>query len=366
MAHRSYLLAHPALSPLGNLDGMPTTRNAQAGQPETGQPTTTQPSAGIYADMCSQLTDETLPGTAKPGKIILALEYVSNWGHDILDGTALGEELTKKIESFLDENGAQLQFIRRPGREGQQRAANPTRQLYISWAEGYGDDPTPILESLQVSGPEDLLNLDLSAPGAAGGQRIDGPLLLVCTHGKRDKCCAVFGRPVADELTARYGQLVWESSHTKGHRFAPSMILLPYNYSYGQLGTAGASSMLERTKQGELWLEGCRGRGIWDPVGQAAELAVAEKLASEGHPVKLASMHVAKPETTEAANPTGANTEVRIVTVAGEYSATTSPDTDPTGAEKEFTVRLTAHPGGTSVPSCGKGPKQTVTWVAEF
>ena len=209
---------------------MPTTRNAQAGQPETGKPAT-QTSGGIYADMCSQRTDEALPGTAKPGKIILALEFVTNWGHDILDGTALGEELTEKVEKFLKDNGAQLQFIRRPGREGQQRAASSTRQLYISWAEGYGDDPTPILESLQVSGPEALLDLDLSAPGAAGGQRIDGPLLLVCTHGKRDKCCAVFGRPVADELTAKYGQMVWESSHTKGHRFAPSMILLPHNYS---------------------------------------------------------------------------------------------------------------------------------------
>ncbi len=351
---------------------MPTTRNAQAGQPNSGQVTAAEASGGIYADMCSQRTDETLPGTAKPGRLILALEYVTNWGHDILDGTALGEELSKKIEKFLDENGAQLQFIRRPGREGQQRAANPTRQLYISWAEGYGDDPTPILESLQVSGPEALLELDLSAPGVAGGQRIDGPLLLVCTHGKRDKCCAVFGRPVAEELTAEYGQLVWESSHTKGHRFAPSMILLPSNYSYGQLGTAGARSMLEHAKQGELWLEGCRGRGLWDPIGQAAELAVAEKMAGEGYPVKLASMRVSKPENTEATNPDADSaTEVRVVTIAPEAGTDANPEAavevgSESSPEKEITVRLHSRPGGTSVPSCGKKPKQTVTWVAEF
>lgn len=329
---------------------MPTTRNAQAGQPKNSADTL----GGVYADMCSQRTDETLPGTAKPGRLVLALEHLTAWGHDILDGDALGKELSTKIEKFLAENNAQLQFIRRPGREGQQRAANPTRQLYISWAEGYGDDPTPILESLQISGPEALLDLDLSAPGAAGGQRIDGPLLLVCTHGKRDKCCAVFGRPVADELTAEYGEIVWESSHTKGHRFAPSMILLPTNYSYGRLGTAGARSMLERAKQGELWLEGCRGRGLWDPVGQVAELAVAEKMSKEGRPVKLATMHVRKPEAAEA-EATDAGTEVRIVRV-----------TDEAGAHKEITVRLTSRSGGTSVPSCGKKPKQTVTWDAEF
>lgn len=317
--------------------------------------------------MCSQQTDESLPGTAKPGKIILALEFVNNWGHDILDGNALGEELTEKVEKFLKDNGAQLQFIRRPGREGQQRAAGSTRQLYISWAEGYGDDPTPILESLQVSGPEALLDLDLSAPGAAGGRRIDGPLLLVCTHGKRDKCCAVFGRPVADELAAKYGQMVWESSHTKGHRFAPSMILLPHNYSYGQLGTTGASSMLERAKQGELWLEGCRGRGVWDPVGQAAELAVAEKLASEGRPVKLASIRVAKPETVGGKGGKDSATQVRVVTVAADAAPTATPEASPEASpEQEITVHLSSHPGGTSVPSCGKKPKQTVTWVADF
>ena len=158
--------------------------------------------------------------------------------------------------------------------------------------------------------------------------------------------------------------MVWESSHTKGHRFAPSMILLPHNYSYGQLGTAGASSMLERAKQGELWLEGCRGRGVWDPVGQAAELAVAEKLASEGRHVKLASMRVTKPE---AAGDTDGATEVRVVTVAAEANPEAGAEANPdAGTEQEITVRLSAHPGGTSVPSCGKEPKQTVTWVAEF
>lgn len=45
--------------------------------------------------------------------------------------------------------------------------------------------------------PQDLLSLDLTAdtPGeasAAGPQR----LVLVCTNGKRDQCCALRGRPV--------------------------------------------------------------------------------------------------------------------------------------------------------------------------
>ena len=46
------------------------------------------------------------------------------------------------------------------------------------------------------------------------------PLLLVCTHGRRDACCAQFGRPTAMALARRYGTAVWETTHVGGDRFA--------------------------------------------------------------------------------------------------------------------------------------------------
>jgi hypothetical protein len=56
--------------------------------------------------------------------------------------------------------------------------------------------------------------------------------VLVCTHGKRDVCCGAQGTALAMELStdpARFGGTtrLWRTSHTGGHRFAPTAIFLP-------------------------------------------------------------------------------------------------------------------------------------------
>ena len=53
------------------------------------------------------------------------------------------------------------------------------------------------------------------------------PQLLVCTNGTRDTCCARLGRPVAAAAARRFPDQVWEVTHTSGHRFAPTTVLLP-------------------------------------------------------------------------------------------------------------------------------------------
>lgn len=250
-------------------------------------PTTRNPRSGL----CSDLTDEPLPGTAKTGRLTLALEYPHGWGRDILDGDALGRDLAGRIKGYLKDNGAQLQFIRRPGRAGQQMTGSAT--LFIADAVG------GTLEQLSIDGPEALPEVDLSNPGAIpGAQRVDHPLLLVCTHGKRDRCCAVKGRPLAGALAQKYPELVWESSHTKGHRFAPSMLLLPWNYSFGRLDADSAEALLTDVLAGRLPLAGNRGRGVYDSQGQVAELAVAAHLAAAGEPVAPGELAVGKEEDT--------------------------------------------------------------------
>lgn len=70
--------------------------------------------------------------------------------------------------------------------------------------------------------------------------------MLVCAHGKRDQCCAVLGRPIAARLSTEFGDTVWECSHTGGHRFAPSMILLPTGYTYGRLSAEQSAEAARR------------------------------------------------------------------------------------------------------------------------
>ena len=74
-------------------------------------------------------------------------------------------------------------------------------------------------------------------PSTAISQRaVDlGPILLVCTHGVHDTCCALRGRPVAAALAARWPGQVWECSHVGGDRFAPNVVVLPDGFYYGNL-----------------------------------------------------------------------------------------------------------------------------------
>jgi hypothetical protein len=265
-------------------------------------PTTRNPRSGL----CSDITREPLPGTAKTGRLVVAVEYPQGWGKDILDGEALGKELAGQVKRWLKKHHAQLQFIRRPGRAGQTGVGQDgAAVVFIADA---GATP-PTLERLELpDGVRGLPEVDLSTPGAVpGATRVDHPLLLVCTHGKRDQCCAVKGRPLAAALAERHGgtsgEQVWESSHTKGHRFAPSMILLPYNYSFGSLDVPGASAMMEAVADGRLPVAGNRGRGTFDARGQVAELAVAALLESQGRPVAPGELTVGEDVTQPAPSP---------------------------------------------------------------
>lgn len=105
------------------------------------------------------------------------------------------------------------------------------------------------------------------------------PVLLVCTHARRDQCCAIEGRALAGRLVGQVPH-VWECSHLGGHRFAPTAVVLSTGYVYGRLDVAGAVAAVKAAGAGEVELANGRGRSTWDPAGQVAELAVRE-LAGE-------------------------------------------------------------------------------------
>lgn len=235
---------------------------------------------------CSDLVHEPLPGTAKAGILFIALEHQYGWSHDILDGGVFGDDLTARIKEWLAERDGALQLIRKPGRLGQVPCDGVT--MYIAHCPPVIDaDPesgdraitAPYLEVRKVADAEEMLGLDvrLGRP-TEGATPVDGPLLLVCTHGKRDRCCAVKGRPVAQALHNLHPDLVWETSHSKGHRFAPALVLLPWNYCYGRLSAVEMKEMLDDATRGVLHANGCRGRGVWSAPGQVAELAARREL----------------------------------------------------------------------------------------
>lgn len=289
------------------------------------------------AAFCSDVQVESLPGTAKPGSTYVLFEWPHAWTHDVLDGGTLGEEFTEKLKAHLAEYDASLLLIRHPTREGRRIEDH---HVYLVFAE------EGATEVMHVDTPEALLTLDLSGPGKnAGAVSRTKPLLLVCTHAKRDRCCAVKGRSMVNKLVEKYpfghgNDVVWETSHIKGHRFAPTMLLLPWAYSFGRMTFEATDAMLEAALRGEYFVPGNRGRGTLSAPAQAAEVAVAAELSRAGEQVRYGELEV---------------TDVAVTDDGGYVRV------DKQGAS--YTVELARKKVTGVVPSCGKPAKDDESWV---
>jgi hypothetical protein len=69
-------------------------------------------------------------------------------------------------------------------------------------------------------------------------------------------------------------------THTSGHRFAPTTVLLPSGTLHGRV--LDAAPLLSAESVGELVLSGYRGRSVWPTEAQVAEDHVRRTFALSG------------------------------------------------------------------------------------
>src|SRR4029079_18832655 len=100
------------------------------------------------------------------------------------------------------------------------------------------------------------------------------PLLLVCTNGKHDACCANEGRPVIRSLVAAVVPDVWETLRVGVDRFAANVVALPWGVYLGRVKPEEAPAVAEDLRAGLVDLDHYRGRSCHSSVVQAADLAV--------------------------------------------------------------------------------------------
>ncbi|MEV7784523.1 sucrase ferredoxin [Streptomyces sp. NPDC088106] len=227
----------------------------------------------------SRELEEPVAGTAATARTWLLLEQPGPWGARALTSSHLDPSLGRALEAAAKGTGVRIALIRRAGRHADS-GVPAARQVYVAHTV-----PGNVwLHAATVTDPEHLLGLDFAALGRGesgtlgtvlgGGPRTGDPLALVCTNGKRDRCCALLGRPLAAELAASGVEGVWEVTHLGGHRFSPTVLVLPYGYAYGRAEAHAVKEVLHRVQEGRIVVEGCRGGSAWERPGQAAELAV--------------------------------------------------------------------------------------------
>ncbi|WP_415949254.1 sucrase ferredoxin [Streptomyces sp. KLOTTS4A1] len=260
----------------------------------------------------SRELDEPLAGTAATARTWLLVEQPGPWGAKALTSSHLDRALGAALEAAAADTGVRIALIRRPGRHADCHSP-AARQVHAAHvrptAGGTAPDAGTWLHSAVITDPARLSELDFAALGrgdaasfdAELGGRVytDEPLAFVCTNGKRDRCCALLGRPLAAELTAGGAGGTWEVTHLGGHRFSPTLLVLPYGYAYGRLDARAVRQVLTAAHEGRIVTDGCRGSSAWDRPGQAAELAVRRAVGEE----RAGVLSVVRSEPAEAGGP---------------------------------------------------------------
>lgn len=209
---------------------------------------------------CSDLCLEAgvpLAGTTTVAARWLLLEHRGPWGRDAVADSELPDEVAEALLAFE----GRVLLIRRPGRpRGPGIAA-----FHAMTTEGGGE-----LRRVELASLEGAAGI-----GPADGTPVDGPLVLVCTHRRRDACCARLGVPTFNALRPHVPEgLLWRSSHQGGHRFAANVLSLPAGVQLGRVTAREAPVVAAALSEGRIPLDRFRGRSLHPPEVQAADVAL--------------------------------------------------------------------------------------------
>jgi hypothetical protein len=219
---------------------------------------------------CSEVSlaiGEPLAATASRIDHWLVVEYRGLWARDELRESLLPEPVKRHLrEQLAALPRARLLFVRRP-----------ERRRHAGFAVYFGrtSERDPRFYWLEVGGYDELLDLDVAAAlDGAGGPAapLEHPLLVVCTHGKRDPCCARNGRPLYEGLREEAEEgWVWQSTHVGGDRFAGNLVCLPEGLYFGRVRRVDTLPLLADYLARSIRLELYRGRCCYSFPVQAAE-----------------------------------------------------------------------------------------------
>lgn len=222
-----------------------------------------------FCSIDSKKSGAPLLGTAVQSDVWLLLEYAGPWRAKAIEDNALPPSVQAWFAEQTASCGGRPQFIKRlqPYRDGVRFYVAITTpgedRLYRFSAETY----------------DDLLNISVLdiLDGYAEGQLTQEKLMLVCTNGKRDRCCAKFGLPIFQEFLQHPFISTWQTTHIGGHRYAPTAVTFPTGIVYGYLDKTVVGRTALFIDDDRIRLSHYRGRtGMPGPLSAADHLLRTE------------------------------------------------------------------------------------------
>ncbi len=220
-----------------------------------------------YCSLISKNLTEPLSGTASQAKHLIFITWPKRlWKYEALDsGGGFPAGLKRWMKALSVANGKiVLRLISRPGMEAGNCSLHvyPDRQIY---------------EEVAPERIQSVLEDHFAGKGQQHAPRaLEIPEVMVCTHGRHDKCCAKFGQALHSqlqrEITARGLSLnLWQSSHLGGHRFAPTLVHLPSGEAHGHVTAEQVPALLDAWAQQRVHPATYRGNVFRKDADQLAE-----------------------------------------------------------------------------------------------
>lgn len=260
--------------------------------------------APMRCSAVSEQLGEPMVGSVDQRVRWLLVEDRSAWGE-----RAVREVLGEAIEAAAKERRMRLLLVRR--REGDP-AADAVRRVILV-------DTTRAEMAVRTIDDVGELPALLHAPVAEFGAPLHDPLLLVCTNGKRDACCALRGRALVGALAADHAERTWECTHLGGHRFAGNLVCLPHGIVYGRVGPMDGPRLADAYLAGRLDPAYLRGRSAWPAPAQVAEQALRTELGLKGlDDVELLAAEVAGDRATVTLGAAGGEHRLELAARRGE------------------------------------------------
>ncbi len=232
--------------------------------------------------LCAEVSEargESLAATASRVEHWLLVEYGGYWPYDPLDASIFAGRLRAHLAEQLERlPHSRLLLVKQPPQGRRDRV----RVVYGATA-----DRGSRFRALELESHPDLLDIDFAAALRGEtpplGEPLRHPLLLVCTHGKRDRCCARYGQALCEALHAGTSAAwVWQSSHVGGDRFAGNLVCLPEGVYFGRVAPGHVEALLSAYRTGRIDLDRYRGRSCHAFPVQAAELHVRRETGLAG------------------------------------------------------------------------------------